>query len=821
MFLKHSTAACDLKFMSTSNAESKNGSFHAPVFLNPLEHVRQCTYTFLAQNHERVRLEFDEFELDGTPPECYHEHLDLFTEIKQPDVRSLIETPFGGRYCGKIPPRLRISLYRALSFVFVTDRDNITTSRFSGTYTFIPEEKFNFGTPVPATFNEKGEKCSFKIYAKTKKTGEILSPTYPGIYPKDMECSYQFIGEPNQRLRLEFRDFDLFYGGAHCPFDYMTIYDGPDNMVEKIGTYCGQMRNLVVYSTKNMLYVTFTTLKRTAPAQNRGFLGLFEFSESFVKLDFIQSDAEHIRGTECDQRILSKKESNGMVFSPNYPFPYQTNVVCRYFIYGMQDEQNLERVRLTFDKFDVPMSDKRCNDGYLKVYIKGQEEEHHYNEHDYEFCGKTLPPEVKTPGPRLVLLFKSGSKPGSGFKAMFNFETEYLIPVGTPAPDGSCRFTYRSNSRKEGRFNSPRHPSNYPSLTNCTYEFFASPKEQVQIVFDSFKVRTDNLNKETSLGAWKAYGRSQCVEDWLEIYQIYQDSSEELVGRYCASSAPGPVVSLKEVAVGLKVFLRTDSKDVYSGFMGRYMFFKEKSVFGDVECGGNITNLEHGVIHSPNYPKKYATSDKIKSVQCHWFVHVKPNHKVMLYFEEFEVEGKPNDRGCPAATLRVWKWREKDKTPLELCGDSLESNSQIVSETNVMRISFFVADKAVGAKGFKAIWTEVKTNDSCRDMFQCRDTKTNYCISKQLKCNGVVNCGESDKSDEVECVKETEVNEFMIIGLGLGVVSMTLISVFLLCHRKRKHRSRLEHPMLPSHAHFHTCESIGERFATSSSMDSV
>ena len=100
-----------------------------------------------------------------------------------------------------------------------------------------------------------------------------------------------------------------------------------------------------------MMYVTFTTLKRTAPAQNRGFFGLYEFSDSFVKLgnlnkikniffflfgefvcsfpDFIQSDATHIRGTECDQKILSQRESEGKIYSPNYPFPYQTNVVCR------------------------------------------------------------------------------------------------------------------------------------------------------------------------------------------------------------------------------------------------------------------------------------------------------------------------------------------------------------------------------------------------------------------------------------------------------------------------------------------------------------
>ncbi|XP_071744912.1 LOW QUALITY PROTEIN: cubilin [Lepeophtheirus salmonis] len=814
---------CDIKVVSTSSPGSKNGTFRAPNFLNPEEHVTQCTYTFQAAENERVEIEFDEFDLDGTPPDgaqpgslasCYHEHLDLFTEALHLNV-SLIETPFGGRYCGKIPPRTRISLYRYLSFVFLSDRDNVTDARFSGYYRFIPDDKYNIGTPIPNVISQKGETCSFLIYAKHKKRGEIMTPTYPGTYPKNTHCTFKFIGEPNQRLRLEFRDFDLFYGGAHCPFDYVTIYDGPDKEAEKIGTYCGQMRNLVIYSTKNMMYVTFTTLRRTAPVQNRGFYGLFEFSENFVKLNFIQSDATHIRGTECDQTILSKKESSGTVFSPNYPFPYQTNVVCRYFIYGMQDEQNLERVILKFEKFNIPMSGKSCNDGYLKVYIRGQEEDHRYNEHDFEFCGKQDPEAVRTPGPRLVLLFNAGSKPGSGFKALFKFETEYLIPIGTPSPEGHCEFTYKSLSRKEGRFNSPRHPSNYPSSTNCTYLFYAEPNEQVQIVFDTFKVRTDNLQSNTSLGAWKAYGRNQCVEDWLEIFQVYRDKTEELVGRYCASSSPGPVVSLREVAVGLKVFLLTDDKDVFSGFMGRYLFFKEKSIFGD-GCGGNITDLDNGVITSPNYPEKYSSSKISGNQQCHWFIHVKPRHKILLYFEEFEVEGTPNDRGCPAATLRVWPWNQRNKTPLELCGDSLEHNTQILSETNMLRISFFIADKAVGAKGFKAIWTEIKDGPSC-DEFHC--FSSSFCISSKLKCNGVKNCGHNDESDEIDCVIETEVNEYMVIGLGIGAVSVVMIAVLLYCHRKRKRR-RLDHPMLPSHAHFHTCESIGERFATSSSMDS-
>ena len=59
----------------------------------------------------------------------------------------------------------------------------------------------------------------------------------------------------------------------------------------------------------------------------------------------------------------------------------------------------------------------------IKVYTHGQEEAHHYGEHDYEFCGTDLPPEVESPGPRLVLLFISGNKPAHGFKAKFAFET--------------------------------------------------------------------------------------------------------------------------------------------------------------------------------------------------------------------------------------------------------------------------------------------------------------------------------------------------------------------------------------------------------------
>ena len=69
-----------------------------------------------------------------------------------------------------------------------------------------------------------------------------------------------------------------------CPLDAVDVFDGLDAKAPLIGRYCGQQRNVVIFSTEHHLLVTFTTLKRTADSQNRGFLAKFEFSETFVKL---------------------------------------------------------------------------------------------------------------------------------------------------------------------------------------------------------------------------------------------------------------------------------------------------------------------------------------------------------------------------------------------------------------------------------------------------------------------------------------------------------------------------------------------------------
>uniref|UniRef100_A0ABD2XAN2 CUB domain-containing protein n=3 Tax=Trichogramma kaykai TaxID=54128 RepID=A0ABD2XAN2_9HYME len=790
LLLPRSTTECDQRFVSIPDGP-QNGTFHAPNLVNPEGESRQCVYTFLAGPHQRVELVFTNFGLRGTPPDgaavgelpaCVHEYMDVYTEIRTDNTTKLIETPFGGRYCGPIPPRKRVSLYQGIALSFYTDKNITLPTLFDGRYAFINASEYEIGTPAPSL------PCSFIVNADVKRTGSILSPTYPGTYPKDLVCSYQFIGQPRQRVRLEFRDFDLFFGGPHCPFDYVKVYDGINNTSAVIGTYCGQQRNLVLYSSESSLFVLFVTLQRTANTQNRGFKGIFEFSESFVKLDFITNyGGEHIRGTECDQKILSRKESIGFVVSPNYPYPYIPKVVCRYFIYGMQDSQHLERVRLEFASFTIPKGetkgDTSCTDGYLKLYLKGQEATDSYDKHDYELCGKdNTPGHVVSDGPRLVMVFSSGEQQGRGFKAKYVFETEYRIP-GTAAPDGSCTFTYRSSSRKRGEFNSPRYPSNYPSDTNCTYLFMATPNEQVTLIFDHFKIRTKNYNVSGG-----HYGMEYCQDDWVEIYNMYRDNTEKMIGRYCGMTAPGPVESTLG-ALGVKVILHTDSDLVYSGFKARYVFENAKSIFGD--CGSNISSLHYGIITSPNFPNKYdAPSKNLASKTCNWFISVRPNRQIMLNFELFSVEGEQSARGCPAAVLRMWI--SPHSTPVELCGaKEPEEKWSHISDDHNMRLSFLSADKAVGQQGFRAIWTEIEQDSDCHGGFLCQHS--GYCIDDTLKCNNVDNCGPDDTSDEDHCnVAPPPENYYALPAGSASLVVLGLLVLCFVCQRRVRHRLQLD-----------------------------
>lgn len=64
----HVFVECDQTFVSRAGGP-QNGTFHAPSFINPRGHSRQCVYTFIAGPGQRVEIIFTNFALRGSPPE--------------------------------------------------------------------------------------------------------------------------------------------------------------------------------------------------------------------------------------------------------------------------------------------------------------------------------------------------------------------------------------------------------------------------------------------------------------------------------------------------------------------------------------------------------------------------------------------------------------------------------------------------------------------------------------------------------------------------------------------------------------------------------
>lgn len=68
--------------------------------------------------------------------------MDVYSEVVQSDAAELINSPFGGRYCGAISPRRRVSLYRAIALAFYTDKNVSSSDLFEGRYAFINDCKY-------------------------------------------------------------------------------------------------------------------------------------------------------------------------------------------------------------------------------------------------------------------------------------------------------------------------------------------------------------------------------------------------------------------------------------------------------------------------------------------------------------------------------------------------------------------------------------------------------------------------------------------------------------------------------------------------------
>uniref|UniRef100_A0AC35TUK3 CUB domain-containing protein n=1 Tax=Rhabditophanes sp. KR3021 TaxID=114890 RepID=A0AC35TUK3_9BILA len=788
----------------------------------------QCIYTFIARQGQRVKLEFEQFQLAGTADNCEIEYIDIYSELGDA-TSNLLEAALGGRYCGGVAPKIRISLKNVLILVFHSRVGAKRTEELllKGRYSFISDQKYVAGVAMPHI-----SICSYLIeYTSRKGKGVIFSPTYPGTYPSNIQCTYKIIGNSDQRIKLYFKDFDVYFGGEHCPYDVLTIYDGPDNSSPIIKKVCGLQQKLEVFSTSNSLLIEFNT---TDPQRNdpRGYLIEYEFASRFVNVPNLIQHAvgvSHIRGTECDVRVQSNDESLHYIYSPNYPMMYPTNISCTYILDGLQGDQNLEKVVLTFEQLAVfsdgsgnnnalttnsdpnNVNEVDCPSAFVGIAFKIPTIRQVLSSNDGASYDKTVcerpNPSSDLMGPyqskssRMVLTFESSDQPkndgnnhlGYGFKAKVQFMTDFGVPGEAFGDSNKCLFRFKD---QKGTFNSPRFPGNYPLDTTCTYLIEGNIGDQVIIYFEAFE-----LFEEAS---------KDICNDYVELYNILVDQNgnetAKLQEKFCWAMSPGPSMT-QFGSHKMRVVFNSDLKGTANGFKAFYEIRKqfEEEIPSNQHketrhCGERITSsLDKfsGTFHSPNFGVKYS-----KDTFCDWEIVVREGYQINLQPTTIEVEGVyGEDRvSCSTAVIKIVPNVEDPTSTVHVCGMFASKVKPILSKSNKMRISFYTSpEKVNGLKGFLYSWTEVKIiekESECMGEHQYLCTYSKMCIAKALRCDSHHNCGHNDESDETHChIKElaTDTTTVVFAGIISGMILLFILAFFCFLFKKKIEKRHRHH----------------------------
>uniref|UniRef100_A0A336M6R7 CSON011903 protein n=1 Tax=Culicoides sonorensis TaxID=179676 RepID=A0A336M6R7_CULSO len=220
------------------------------------------------------------------------------------------------------------------------------------------------------------------------------------------------------------------------------------------------------------MFIHFYTLKRTANTQNRGFKGIFEFSESFVKLDFIHGYLKlYLKG----QEVEGAYDKFDHEFCGNdLPYAVVSDGPRLVMVFSSGELQGRGfKAKYSFEtEYKIPGT--ASPDGSCSFTYKSR------------YCGYTSPGPIESPRNSVglkVLLHTDSENVASGFKARYVFEVAKSI-------FGDCG--NNSTGQDFGIVSSPNFPSNYNgpgkglASKTCNWYITARTGYKLLLNFESF-----------------------------------------------------------------------------------------------------------------------------------------------------------------------------------------------------------------------------------------------------------------------------------------------------------------------------------------------
>ncbi|KAK2886327.1 cubilin [Channa argus] len=448
--------------------------------------------------------------------------------------------------------------------------------------------------------------------------GSFSYPNTPGHdeYNHQVSCAWVIRVDPNKVLRITFPYFHL-ENSANCNFDFLQIHDGDSASAYMIGKYCGQNNPPELFSSHNSLYFWFRS----------------DHSISGGGFTVVWQSQDPVCGGDLT-------DPYGNINSPGYPGNYPPNRDC---FWAVTVEPGL-LITFAFGTLSLEHHPD-CNFDYLEVRDGLLPEDPVLA----KYCSSASPPPLRTTGPSAWIHFHSDfSVSDRGFH----------ITYTTSPSDPGCGGTF---TESEGIIISPNWPNNYAHNRQCVYLIRLPAGEKVALNFT-------NLNLES---------HSTCIFDYVEV-RDGRSETDPLIGRYCGSSLPAPIISSTNF---LWVLFKSDSSVSMAGFRAVYT----------VACGGTLSGT--GQIRSPYHPNPYP-HNKV----CEWVINQPESYIVTLNFLSFDVEGG----SCSFDFVEV-RDGSTSSSPLlgKYCGVMIPPRLQSTQKSMYIK---FRTDSSVSNHGFEAAY---------------------------------------------------------------------------------------------------------------------
>ncbi|KAK6493301.1 dorsal-ventral patterning tolloid-like protein 1 [Huso huso] len=209
------------------SVHSPNGVITSPNWPDKYPSRKECTWAVTATPGHRVKVSFNEFEIEQHQ-ECAYDHLEVYDG--ESDKAAIL-----GRLCGSKIPDPVISNGNKMYLRFISDA-SVQRKGFQATHS---------------------TECGGRLKAETRLK-DLYSHAQFGDnnYPGQVDCEWMITAEKGYGIELTFQTFEV-EEEADCGYDYMELFNGYDSTSQRLGRFCGSGPPEEIYTAGDAVLLHF------------------------------------------------------------------------------------------------------------------------------------------------------------------------------------------------------------------------------------------------------------------------------------------------------------------------------------------------------------------------------------------------------------------------------------------------------------------------------------------------------------------------------------------------------------------------------------